>query len=195
MAGKAPRVRLAVLAIGLALFACGCGSGDGPSGEGGSGLRVTREDGSKIELPEKVRAFCTRVVRKEGDPDRQPIRQREVWVLGGEFPPERENPEATTFWVFSGATKQLERTPQARLPTDQDLASFFVFDSETENELASDQEESKGTIQVREWGCDEGDKVQLVVDGTLGSEFFEAPTVAVKGEVETVIGDPLPIPD
>ena len=81
------------------------------------------------------------------------------------------------------------------MPTDQDLAALFVFDSETDNELASDQDESKGTIQVREWGCKEGDKVRLVIDATLDSEFFQEPTVEVEGEVETVIGDPLPIPD
>jgi hypothetical protein len=195
MAGKAPRVRLAVIAIGLALFACSCGGGDGSSGKGGSGLRVTREDGSKIELPEKVRAFCTTVVRNESDPDEEPIRQQELWVLGGEFPPEREGRGGPTLWVYWGAAKQLERTPQALLPTDQDLAGLFVFDSKTHNELASDQEESEGMIQVRQWGCNRGDKVRLVVDGTLGSEFFEQPGVAVKGEVETVIGDPLPIPE
>jgi hypothetical protein len=188
-------VRLAVLAIGLALLPCGCGSGDGSGGQGASGLRATREDGSKIELPEKVRAFCATVVRNEGDPDEQPIRQREVWVLAGEFPPEREGRGGTTFWVFYGAAKQLERTPQALLPTDQHLVGLFVLDSQTRNELASDQEESKGMIQVREWGCKEGDKVRLVVDGTLGSEFFQEPTVDVEGVVEAVIGDPLPIPD
>lgn len=181
--------------MGLALLACSCGSGDGSGEQSGSALRVTREDGSKIELPEKVRAFCTRVVRNEGDPEERPIRQREVWVLAGEFPPEREGQVAKTFWVYYGATKQLERTPQALLPTDQNLAGLFVFDSKTDNELASDQEESKGMIQVRAWGCNEGDKVRLVIDGTLGSEFFQEPTVVMEGEVEAVIGDPLPIPD
>lgn len=184
-----------MLAISLALLPCGCGGGDASGGQGASGLRVIREDGSKIELPEKVRAFCAMVVRNEGDPDEMPIRQREVWVLAGEFPPEREGQEAKTYWVFYGAAKQLERTPQALLPTDQNLAGLFVFDSKTDNELASDQEESKGMIQVREWGCDEGDKVRLVVDATLGSEFFEGPAVKAKGEVDAVIGDPLPIPD
>lgn len=189
-----------MLAIALALLAGGCGSSDGSAERGGSALRVTREDGSKIEVPEKVRAFCTRVLRNEGDPDEQPFRQLELWVLGGEFPPEqrtgnRRHLEAATFWYFHGAAKQIERTPQARLPTDQDLAALFVFDSETGNELASDQEQSKGTIQVREWGCKEGDRVRLDVDVALESEFFEGPTVTAEGEVETVIGDPLPIPD
>jgi hypothetical protein len=182
-----------LLATGLAMCACGCGGGNGSGDQ--SALRVTRQDGSKIELPEKVRAFCTQVRRNEGDPDEEPIKQLELWILGGEFPPEKEGREAPTFWVFSGATKQIDRTPQARLPTDQNLAALFVFDSETGNELASDQEQSKGMIQVREWGCEEGDKVRLNVDVMLESEFFQAPTVKAEGEVETVIGDPLPIPD
>jgi hypothetical protein len=188
-------VRLAVLAIGLALCAGGCRGGNGSGEQGESALRVTREDGSKIELPEKVRAFCAQVRRNEGDPDEEPIQQLELWVLGGEFPPEEEDREAATFWFFSGATKQIERTPQARLPTDQNLASLFVFDSETGNELASDQDRSKGMIQVRKWGCEEGDKVRLAIDATLDSEFFQEPTVEVAGEVEAVIGEPLPIPD
>lgn len=190
-------MRLAALAIGLALCACGCGGGNGAGGQGESALRVTREDGSEIKLPEQVRAFCTQVVRNEGDPDEEPFRQLELWVLGGEFPPERqeEGQEVATLWAYHGAAKQLERTPQARLPADPDLASLFIYDSETENELASDQEQSKGTIQVREWGCEEGDKVQLVIDAKLESEFFQAPTAEVNGEVEAVIGEPLPIPD
>ena len=135
-------------------------------------------------------------MRNEGDPDEEPIRQQELWVLGGEFPPEREGRGGPTLWAYWGAAKQLERTPQALLPTGtEDLAGLFVFDSKTHNELASDQEESKGMIQVRAWGCNKGDKVRLVVDGTLGSEFFEQPGVAVEGEVETVIGDLLPIPE
>jgi hypothetical protein len=190
-------VRLAVLTIGLALCACGCGGGNGSGEQGESSLRVTRQDGTKIELPEQVRAFCTQVVRNEGDPDEEPFRQLELWVLGGEFPPEREEEgqEVATLWTFHGAAKQLERTPQARLPTDQDLAALFIYDSETENELASDQGQSKGTIQVREWGCGKGDQVRLAIDVTLESEFFQAPTVEAVGEVEAVIGDPLPIPD
>jgi hypothetical protein len=188
-------VRLAVLVICLAV--CGCAGGNGSDEQGESSLRVTRQDGSEIKLPEQVRAFCAEVRRNEGDPDEEPFRQLELWVLGGEFPPEREGQgqDVATFWSFNGAAKQLERTPQALLPTDQDLASLFIFDSETENELASDQEQSKGMIQVREWGCEEGDKVRLVIDVTLESEFFQAPTVEAEGEVEAVIGDPLPIPD
>ena len=81
------------------------------------------------------------------------------------------------------------------MPTGEDLASLFVLDSETGNELASDQDRSKGMIQVREWGCEEGDKVRLVIDVTLDSEFFQEPTIDVEGEVEAVIGEPLPIPD
>jgi hypothetical protein len=54
------------------------------------------------------------------------------------------------------------------------------------------EEQASGTIEVEEWGCERGDEVRLSVDATLGSEFFEAPTVRVDGTVETEIGEPPP---
>ena len=71
----------------------------------------------------------------------------------------------------------------------------MVHDSATENELSSSGEKAKGTVEVLRWGCEEGDKVRLAIDATLDSEFFQGPTAEAEGEIEAVIGEPLPIPD
>ena len=91
----------------------------------------------------------------------------------------------------------MERSPTIKLPDEGEAlhAALFVYDSETPNELSSSEEDAKGTIEVEEWSCEKGDTVRISVDATLDGELFETPTATVKGEVETVIGDALPIPD
>ena len=188
-------MRSAFLAVGLLLLACGCDVGGSSSAKGGNAMRVTREDGSRLKFSDDLHAFCARASNYVGTGKPGPV---ELWVVAGRLPPEKEDVEPTTLWLFSRSTREIERERRMSLPDEGEApthAAFFVFDSETENELASDQEESKGTIDVREWGCNKGDKVRLAVDGRLSSEFFQSPTVEVRGEVETVIGDPLPIPD
>ena len=188
-----------MLAIGLALLACSCGSGDGSGEQSGSALRVTREDGSQVKLPDELHAWCgPGPVAPQAEHERAPTppKPTELWVVGGRLPAERAE-EADTFWMFSWPTKALERSPIIKLPDEGEAlhGALFVYDSETPNELSSSEEDAKGTIEVEEWSCEKGDTVRISVDATLDGELFETPTATVKGEVETVIGDPLPIPD
>jgi hypothetical protein len=188
-----------MLAIGLALLACGCDGSAGSGEKGGSGLRVTREDGSEVKLPDELHAWCGPgpfAPQPEHERAPSPPKPMELWVVSGRLPVGRAE-EADTLWIFSWPTKAVERSPTIELPDEGEAlhASLFVNDSATENELSSSGEKAKGTVEVVEWGCEKGDKVRLVIDATLDSEFFQGPTVEAVGEVEAVIGDPLPIPD
>jgi hypothetical protein len=194
--GKAENVRIGVLAAGLVLLASGCGFGAGSSGKEGDSLQVTREDGSQVKLPDEVHAWCgPGLFAKNSDtPNR-----RELWVVGGELPPEEEGVEPEAFWLFSWPTEGIERSPRLELPSETEApgghAAFFVYDSETPNELSSAEEAAKGTIEVEKWSCEKDDTVRITVDAKLYGELFQAPSATVKGEIEAVIGDPLPIPD
>ena len=188
-----------MLAVGVVLLATGCGSGDGSPGKGGQSLRVTREDGSQVKLPDEVHAWCgpaRSAPQAEHERAPSPPKPMELWVVGGRLPEKRAE-EADTLWMFSWPTKAVERSPTIKLPDEGEAshAALFVYDSATENELSSSGEKAKGTVEVVKWGCEKGDKVQLAIDVTLDSEFFQGPAVEVEGEVEAVIGDPLPIPD
>jgi hypothetical protein len=188
-------MRIGVLAGGLVLLAAGCGFGDGSPGKEGHSLRVTREDGSQLKLPEEVHAWCGPgpFAKQEGA-----SKGRELWVVGGELPTEEEGVEPVTFWVFSWPTKGIERSPRLELPSETEApgghAALFVYDSKTPNELSSAEEDAKGTIVVEKWGCEKSDTVRISVNATLYGELFQTPSATVKGEIEASIGDPLPVP-
>ena len=168
--------RLAALALALLLSGCGGGNDDGAASDPDANvLEVTRNDGSRVEFSGTVRAWCEK---------------GRVFVLGGRFPEEdEEHPPA--FWYLSAAEGQ----ETIELPAENLL---FVFDSavgSSGNELSSNEEESSGSVTFREWSCEQGDTVRVDVDATLDSEFHNAPSVDANGQVEAVIGDPIPIPD
>ena len=192
--GKLVVVRLGVLAAALVLLASACGGG-----EDTADLRVTREDGSQVKLPDELHAWCgPGPVAPQGEDERAPTppKPMELWILGGRLPDERAE-EPDTLWIFSWPTKAVQRSPTIELPDEGEAlhAAFFVNDSATENELSSSGEKAKGTVEVVTWGCEKGDKVRLAIDATLDSEFFQGPTAEAEGEIEAVIGEPLPIPD
>lgn len=185
-------MRSVLLATAFLFLVCGCDVGGGSSATGGNSIRVTRDDGSQVKFSEEVSAWCG--PHRHGDG-----RDRfELWVVAGQLPPEKEDIEPTTLWLFSRSTREIEREPRIKLPDEGEArshASFFVYDQETGNELSSSEEAAKGIVEVKEWGCEKGDTVRIAVDATLDSEFHEMPNAKAVGEVEAVIGDPQPIPD
>jgi hypothetical protein len=191
--GKVAVVRIGVVALGFVLLASGCAAGAGSPAKSGNDLRVTRDDGSRVKFSDDLHAFCARASNYEGSGKPGPV---ELWVVAGELPPEEENRKPTTFWVFSRPTGEIKRAPKVRLP-DEGLggASLFVYDADTEAEFSSHEERAKGWVEVQEWGCEKGDQVRISVDATLEDEYFQGPLAEAEGAVETVIGDPLPIPD
>jgi hypothetical protein len=151
-----------------------------------------------VKLPDEVHAWCgpeRSAPPAEHERAPSPPKARELWVVGGQLPAENAK-EADTFWVFSSPTKTIKRSPRIELPDEGEArhAALFVYDSATPNELSSSEEDAKGRVEVVEWGCEKGDTVRISVDATLDGELFETPTATVKGEIETSIGDPLPVP-
>ena len=180
----------------VAVLAAGCSEGDGNSGGGGAkGLVVTRDDGSRIELPEQVRAWCG-----PGDAiDGGGSTEQELFVLVGELP-NREEESNPTFLIFAYPTKGIDRMPEVEFPVDEVEAHprLFVLDSHSKNErrpneLSSQEERAKGSFEVEDWGCDKGDPVRISFAATLQAEHLDGPTADVNGEIATVIGD-APVP-
>jgi hypothetical protein len=191
-------VRAGLLAAGLVLLTLGCDSGDGSPAKGGNSLRVTREDGSQVKLPDEIHAWCGPArfaPPAEDERAPSPPKPTELWVVGGRLPAERAE-RADTLWMFSWPTKAIKRAPRIALPTEAlPHSPLFVYDSPERNQLSGSQERATGTVEVEEWGCRKGDTVRISVDATLEGELFQAPTATVEGEVETVIGDPLAVPE
>ena len=175
----------------LALLASGCGGDDGNSDGGAKGLVVTREDGSRIDLPDPVRAWCGPEEAIDGDGSAE----RELFVLVGELP-NREEESNQTFLIFAYPTKGIDRMPKVEFPVDEVEAHprLFVLDSRSKNdrrpdELSSQEERAKGSFEVEDWGCDKGDPVRISFTATLQAEHLDGPTADVNGEIVTVIGD------
>ena len=191
-------MRAGLLAAGLVLVTCGCSIGDRSQAKGGDSLRLTREDGSQVKLPDEVHAWCGPArfaPPAEDESAPSPPKPTELWIVGGPLPAERgERPD--TFWMFSWPTKELQRAPRIALPTEAvPHTPLFVYDSPERNQLSGSQERATGIVEVEEWGCQKGDTVRISVDATLEGELFQAPTATVEGEVEAVIGDPLAVPE
>jgi hypothetical protein len=156
----------------LALALAGCSGGDD---EPQPTLAITREDGSAVEIPGDLRAWCG-VPRSQGDAGRS------LHVLAGD--------EASSYWLFRAELEELERSTRLavpQVPVDTPSWSFFVNDVERDNEVATHTEESSGSIEVEEWGCDEGDAVTLSVDARIASEIG-GESIQVRGTVTAEIG-------
>ena len=159
------------------------------AGDPAEGLRITRADGSRVAVPGGVRAWCGPT---QGEATEELTGPPGLYVLGGRLPGD-DDEDPGSYWYFTRRQTDLERAAELSLPvSSQRETALFVLDAPRDNELSSAQEQASGTIEVEEWGCERGDEVRLSVDATLGSEFFEAPTVRVEGTVETEIGEPPP---
>jgi hypothetical protein len=182
---KSVRMRSAGLALIVALTSA-CSFGDEKRGDEqttANALRVTRDDGSTVEFPERLRAWCGRY-----DVDNP---AEAVWVLGGELP-DSDNPPP--FWIFSRRIADLERSSTVELPHRDGHATLFVLDPKLRYELSTIEEHASGKVVVEEWGCEKGDVVRLRVDARLQSEIHDEDSVTpVEGEVVAKIGEPVSI--
>jgi hypothetical protein len=85
--------------------------------------------------------------------------------------------------ALAGATTTLPTVVVA--PNKVEKVSMFVADLATGNELASDTNNSAGTITVHSFSCDASAiRIYFSVDATLGSEFAGGATMDVHGAFE-----------
>jgi hypothetical protein len=173
-------MRLALLAAAVVALACSCSSDeDGGDRPEASGLVVRREDGSRLEFPAGVDAWC-----EDG----------EIRVVGGRLPREDEE-KPPAFWFVSARVEEAESKGAFELPAGRLL---FVYDptlGRDGNDLSSAEEDSSGSVVFEEVSCDRGETIRVAIDVMLASEYGGAPGVDANGEVEAIIGDPQPIPD
>lgn len=169
----------------LLLFA-GCSFGDRSTDTSANALRVTRTNGLEVDFPGGIRAWCG---PSRGENTEELTGPPALYVLGGEGPAEDEQDPAS-FWIFVGRVDALERSERTELRHEGDDVTLFALDGPAGNELSSAVEDADGTVTVEEWSCDEGDRVRLAVDATLGSELAEMPSARAEGDVETTIGEP-----
>lgn len=169
-----------VALLGLALALAGCGGSDD---DAQPGLRITREDGSLVEIDRTLRAWCG-VPRNQGDAGRS------LLVLAGDLP-SGDLSDAPSYWTFRIVLEKLERTRRLavpQVPVDTPSWVFYVNDKERDNEAAAYKEGSSGRIEVERWGCEEGDAVTLTVNARVASEFGDGEAVQARGTVTAEIG-------
>ena len=164
------------------LTAAGCG-GEGREPRASVDVTVTRADGTAVDVPKSVRAWC-------GPFDDDNADVEAVHVMAGKRDPHR------SFWQLDAVRSDVERNPVTTLPNDFVFteprgASLFAYDNVPRgNELSSAEEESSGSIRVELDGCEPGDTVRLTFDDVVvGSELHDLGSLSFDGNVVAVISD------
>ena len=142
-----------------------------------------QRDGTVLETDGKLRAWCG-VTRSEGNPGVS------LHVLEGQRAFEQRN-DRPAYWMFRAERDLLEDRPRfavPQMPVDTPSWVLFIYDAERDNEAAAYTEESLGSIQVEQWGCDRGDPVTLTVNARVASEIG-GEALQARGTVTVEIGD------
>jgi hypothetical protein len=66
-------------------------------------------------------------------------------------------------------------------------AQVFVYDAARDNELNSEDEDSRGIVRFSRFGCRLGQTVELEIAGIIGSEFSDGKPIRVSGRFRGVV--------
>jgi len=154
--------RLGCLAL-VAILVAGCGSSPGP--------KVTRRDGSEVALRNQVQAWCG---------------PRMLHFTVGAFPP--KPPYADSYLMVSHRLSELRHSRVVEAGEDEELATAYVYDAKTGNEVASNLNGAHGTVRFRKVTCKPGGDVRVSLDTVLVSENGKGKPVHVNGDVRAHIG-------
>ncbi len=154
-------------------------------------LVVTRTDGSTFTIP--ARGLKIRCKKLETEP---PVRGILLSNPRYAFEDGSEEPVRPILFV-EAVLADIRKGVTVKLPTEGNVgdparASIFIgdvggpgrADRANINELSSDQEDSAGTMFVR-GKCGKHARLKVRINGTLGSEFHDSPSVRVRG---TLVG-------
>jgi len=99
-----------------------------------------------------------------------------------------------SFWTLDIVVDDVEMDTSYTFPTGEaNPAWFLIVDGSTSNELNSYTQESSGTITFTLLDCGPPLRVDFTVDCTVGSEYWDAPSVDVSGDFScTVYSTQLP---
>jgi hypothetical protein len=129
---------------------------------------LERMDGSPAQVAQNLRVWCGR-----WEPD---VLRRTLHIRAGA----RSGP----FWQLDAVVADVRRDPVVRFPhafVFDDPTGAQLFAVERENELSSSEEEASGRITFGTVRCGRRLAVRFRVDAVLGSEFFGAETVTMRG--------------
>jgi hypothetical protein len=147
-------------------------------------LTFTRANGTAFTI-EGTQIRCGRTTESDA-----PLQA--VFVEGGpqELDPGREPTEP--LFLLEAFPRDVARGGTITLPHSYEYnnpsgAVLHVYDADTGNELSSSAEGASGTIVFERASCDPSPRVDVTIDATLGSEFFQGRRVEVQGRL--TLGD------
>ena len=178
-------VLAASVVAGLLVWGCGDDGGTGPGGASDDDpITFVREDSSLVQFPDEAvtYAWC-------GDWESGDVPVAALHVLVGTLNP------GQPYWWLRAVVSDIELDVPLSFPNyfiwDQpDSVSIFL--SDPPNELATDTEESSGTITFHRLPCPSGGTVDFSIDAVLGSEYGDMPTVAARGRFTGQVTAPPP---
>lgn len=174
----------AALAASLLLLttAAACDDVTGSGGDVDSNLVFTREDGTRLRFDdEDISVWC-------GDWEEGEVPVRTVWILGGNL-----GSGDGSFFQIRAVTADVNRNQPLSFPNsynwnDPDGADVFIYDAEDDNDLSTQESDSRGSITFQELSCERGGEVRFTIDADVGSELGGAPSVEVTGSFSGRVG-------
>jgi hypothetical protein len=180
--GAAAAAVAAVVAIAIPVGLSQNDSTDEPIDrpERSDSLTFTRANGTAFTI-EGAEVRCGRSTESDA-----PLQAVFVEGSAQEFDPGREPTEP--LFLLEAFPRDVAGGDTITLPhsyeyNDPSGAVLFVYDAETGNELSSSAEGASGTIVFERASCDPSPSVDVTIDATLGSEFFQGRRVEVEGQL------------
>lgn len=150
------------------------------TGEAQPELVVTRDDGSRIQMPPNTETFAFCDTYDEPYHLEPAIKVFHRSPIGG---------SSWYAWAVRADVSQGQTiTFPVTFTTSEPArgALFFVADDETDNEAASSQDDSTGTISYVAVDC--AGFVEFTIDATLGSEYGDGTPIRVTGSFRAPVG-------
>jgi hypothetical protein len=178
--------RLAAVGAIICLMLAGCGDdkGTGPGNGSDYGLVFTRADSSRVIFPP---SSATYIWCGEWEPGEVPVPALHVLVV---MPA-----PAQGHWWLRAVVSDIHTGQPLPFPNDfiwdsPDSVHIFLWDDP--NELATDTDDSGGTITFHRIPCPNGGTVDFSVDAVLGSELGDMPAVKMSGRFTGQVTAPPP---
>jgi hypothetical protein len=173
-----------VAVLGLIPAGCGDDRGTGPGDGSVGGLVFTRADSSRVVFPP---SSATYVWCGEWESGEVPIPALHVMVV-------MPGP-AQGYWWLRAVLRDVRTGQPLSFPNDfnwdePEGAHIFLFDDP--NELATDTDDSGGTITFHQLPCPSGSMVDFSIDAVLGSEYGDMPPVSARGRFTARVTAPPP---
>ena len=158
---------------GFLLSGCGDDDGTGPIGGSAGPLEFVREDSSVVRFSKSATLY---IWCGDWSPGEIVVPALHVWF--------GTSGSAGLYWWLRAVVGDIELDAPLAFPNyfvwnQPDSVHIFLYDPP--NELATDTEESGGTITFHQLPCPGDGTVDFSIDAILGSEYGDMPPVSVQG--------------